>query len=480
MSFIPSSNTLNTATNRWFAQRYNVNNAWNFNGTNGNLNNNNVYNSNSVRAVSKLTQNITTKMETKEEMFRRLVGLYYETRKNKRNGKDSIAYEMDWLTNLYRDVLKREERSFRLDSNYAFLVSRPKWREIFATCFDGRLSDHELHHILEPLLEKELSSRTYNNRKGKGGMAAMNQVMEDIFEVSEGYTKEAWIIKVDVKGFFPNARWDVAEKLICDTLDKYLEDEDMKAYYKWLAMVSINANVAAHCERRTPIALWQEHIAPDKSIFSKLEGVGGAIGRLLWQMAMGLYLNDEVRWLNEYCQFRAVCFVDDIVIVVPADRKQYALEAVGELRRRIGKKGLQLNEKKFYCQPYWHGLEFLGSHIKPHRYHLNNTTYGNAIDRIKLFNAMADKRENLEHFISSVNSYTGLLKNRQDYGRMMKLVGMIDEEWWKYAEWDAARHCVVTRDGYKHKQLLAKKYHIKSKQKHGRKHHHHGRAGAAA
>jgi len=30
-----------TRTNRWLAQRYNVNNAWIFNGNNGNLNNNN-------------------------------------------------------------------------------------------------------------------------------------------------------------------------------------------------------------------------------------------------------------------------------------------------------------------------------------------------------------------------------------------------------------------------------------------------------
>ena len=43
-----------TSTNRWFAQRYNVNNAWNFNGNNGNLNNNNVNNTNQVGAVSKL------------------------------------------------------------------------------------------------------------------------------------------------------------------------------------------------------------------------------------------------------------------------------------------------------------------------------------------------------------------------------------------------------------------------------------------
>ena len=41
-----------TRTNRWFAQRYNVNNAWIFNGNNGNLNNNNVNNTNRCQAVA--------------------------------------------------------------------------------------------------------------------------------------------------------------------------------------------------------------------------------------------------------------------------------------------------------------------------------------------------------------------------------------------------------------------------------------------
>ena len=38
--------------NRWFAERYNVNNARNFNGNNGNLNNNNVNNTNRCQAVA--------------------------------------------------------------------------------------------------------------------------------------------------------------------------------------------------------------------------------------------------------------------------------------------------------------------------------------------------------------------------------------------------------------------------------------------
>jgi hypothetical protein len=44
--------SLRHSTNRWFAERYNVNNARNFNGNNGNLNNNNVNNGNRAQAVA--------------------------------------------------------------------------------------------------------------------------------------------------------------------------------------------------------------------------------------------------------------------------------------------------------------------------------------------------------------------------------------------------------------------------------------------
>lgn len=42
-------------SNRWFAERNNVNNAWNFNGNRGNLNTNNVTNTNTVQAFANPT-----------------------------------------------------------------------------------------------------------------------------------------------------------------------------------------------------------------------------------------------------------------------------------------------------------------------------------------------------------------------------------------------------------------------------------------
>ena len=47
-------------SNRWFAERYNVNNAWNFNGNNRNLNNNNVNNTNQVGAIANLLLTVIT------------------------------------------------------------------------------------------------------------------------------------------------------------------------------------------------------------------------------------------------------------------------------------------------------------------------------------------------------------------------------------------------------------------------------------
>lgn len=50
--FIAALNVTPTRTNRWWAARYNVNNAWIFNANNGNLNNNNVNNANRSQAVA--------------------------------------------------------------------------------------------------------------------------------------------------------------------------------------------------------------------------------------------------------------------------------------------------------------------------------------------------------------------------------------------------------------------------------------------
>lgn len=396
-----------------------------------------------------------------EERFVNLYRLMKKTRKNKRRGKDSVEFEANWAPLLVRALNDRDDRTLRILHNYAFLAPRPRWREIFATEFGGRMIDTEVCEVVIPEADKMLSPFTFNNRKGMGSQAAINQLIEHVFEVSEGYTKPTRIVKIDFSGYFPNAVWLIAEKVIDEVIDRTKLDEETKAYLKWLTMISIHCNPAAHCELRTAPYLWKEHIAPEKSIRTKPDGVGGAIGRQIWQAAMGLYINDEILWLTEECGIRLVCFVDDIVFVVPEERHQYLLSLLPELRRRLAKKDVTLNEKKFYDQPFYHGCEFLGSHIRPNRIHLNNKTYDNAIRSIEKMNESVHK--DIDAMVSVFNSYSGLLKNRTDYKRLLELRDKLSPEWWQWLEWDNKRKCITYKQGYSPNERLNNKYHLKLK-----------------
>lgn len=407
---------------------------------------------------------------TEETLTLWLIRIMYATRKNKRYGRDSIEFESQWVPELRRMARAMSERWFRVERNYAFLTSIPKWREIFATEFQGRMADHLLCDSLSPYIEQELHPRTFNNRKVMGSQAAINQVIEDICEVSQDYRQPCRVMKWDLKGFFPNANLDIMEGYFQQIIDQYSDSiirdydcEDMPDFLKWLAMVIIHCCPAKHCELRTPWRLWDEHIAPEKSLFNKPDGIGAPIGRMTSQTGMGLYLNDEIRWLNDDCGIRTTLFMDDGVMVVPESQHWYALSLLPQLRERLKAKGVRMNDRKFYDQPYEHGLEFLGTHVRPWALHLNNSTYGRGIDRIREYNAISneDKPFHLDRFISTVNSYTGMLKNRTDFRRCLQLRDTIADAWWQWLDWDYRRLCVVSKPEHGFRQRLNRKYHLK-------------------
>lgn len=396
----------------------------------------------------------------------------FTTRKNKRYGHDSIQFERHWVPLLCNMAHKLADKTFRVNENYAFLTSTPKWREIFATSFEGRMADHLLCDSLSVYIEQELHPRTFNNRVGKGSQAAINQVIEDIAEVTNGYREPARIIKWDLKGFFPNANLDVMCRMFHELIDKYSyqiaassKEDDMPEFLKWLAMVSIHCYPQQHCELRTPWHFWSEHIERHKSLFPKPPGTGAPIGRMTSQIGMGLYLNDEVIWLNEECCIRSTLFMDDCVMVVPERLHQYALSIFPELRYKLNAKCIKLNEKKFYDQPYQHGVEFLGSHIHPWSLILNDGTYQRALSRIEEYNRMPAnvKYLHIDNFISTVNSYTGLLKNRTSFRRILALRDAIHTDWWQWLEWDTHRQCIKSKPEHTFRARINNKYHLKLK-----------------
>lgn len=399
-----------------------------------------------------------------------LYTLLYSTmlaaRKTKRYGRDSVAFEVEWAPKIIRLAHALANRSYRVLHNYAFLVSVPKWREIFATDFETRTCDHLLVDSLSPYIERTLHPRTFNNRKGLGSSAAVDQVTQDILEVTNSYRLPCRVIKWDLKGFFPNAVCSVMVKMFENLIETYREEiaaeycEEFPDFLKWLAMVLIECNPAQHCELRTPPEWWT-NIAPEKSLFTKEPGIGVPIGRLTSQSGMGLYINDEVKWLNDECGIRTTVFMDDGVMVIPEHLHNYALSLIPELRERLRAKGVRMNDKKFYDQPWQHGYEFLGAHYHQNRVILNDKTFVRAMGAIREYNGLKKKYEKLDKFISTVNSYMGMLKTKNQLSRIYILRDAIAPVWWKYLYWSEKRKCVVSKPEHSYRARLQNKYKLK-------------------
>lgn len=358
--------------------------------------------------------------------------------------------------------LKRELSDHTFSpSAYTFIAPRPRPREVFACEMALRVVHHYIDIRLRPLIEDELTDRTFNNRIGFGCDAAVNRVAEDIAEVSRGFTRDAWIIKMDLSGYFPNASQDIVYRQLSGLVERRYEGDD-KDMLQYMILRSVFSYPTRHCYRKSPLWKWSA-IPDEKSLFKKPDGIGGAIGHLIWQNAMNYYLNDLDHFVIDDCGLRYVRFVDDMCIVT--DNKESTLVLVNDIRQRLAEFGCTLHPKKFYCQHYTKGVDFIGSRIKMDRVYASNRVLRNAHQAVRNFNK-SPRVTLLESFLSSMNSYFGILKTRNEYGNLCNLLDEISPKWLEYCYFDKGRKCLKAKAGFTHRELLSRKYHLKFKSKH--------------
>lgn len=387
-----------------------------------------------------------------------LIQAYYFARQNKRRSRDSVEFELRLEARLAKLCREVNERTYRANQNYTFVVTRPRPREIFAAEMELRTLHHYIDWRINPLLEQYYSDRTYNNRIGKGGWKCIQHVQSDMREASENWIQSAWVIKTDLTGCFPNANKDVAYKLLTDFIKEHYEGED-KDDLLWLIMIMVYANPQNHCYRRSSPQMW-EYISPEKSLFSKDPTHGFPIGNLLSQHAMNLYYTAIDKWVTEVCGLRYCRFVDDMYFV--ADNKEAFLAyMMPELRKRLAVIDSRLNERKFYCQEVKRGVECLGSVIKCERIYLGNRTVHRAFNKIRELNKIRNKEAHINRILDSFNSYSGLLKARNGYKILIRLRDELHKDWWQYVEFDEYRLCLVLKEEYNRRNQLNKKYNLK-------------------
>ncbi len=315
-----------------------------------------------------------------------------------------VAFEVDLYANLVRLNEQINSRSYTPLHNYSFMHRRnQKPREVFAAEPPLKIIMAFALSRLAPLIEAHLSPRTFNNRVGMGAHLAVNTLIQDIWEVSKGYTSPCWIIKIDYKGYFPNMNRDVAWKMVYDIVKNGYHRPDKPDVLYCLQMACFCTSERS--VRKSPLWEWVDYPSY-KSVYCRPDGIGGLIGFTFWQMIASLYPTSVDFWMAQNISRHFVRYVDDTVIVT--NNKEAALAQIPELRRRLAALGITLHPFKFYCQPYEHGVEFLGYHILPGRIHMKRRTIGRALAAAKRVGVGKSR------YIDSINSYLGLIKGTSD------------------------------------------------------------------
>ena len=89
-------------------------------------------------------------MITLENVF----NAYYDCRKNKRKTINQLKFEINYEAECVRLWKELNERTYEIGKSIAFIVTRPKKREVFAADFRDRVVHQLVINKLEPLFEE--------------------------------------------------------------------------------------------------------------------------------------------------------------------------------------------------------------------------------------------------------------------------------------------------------------------------------------
>mgnify|MGYP002724322381 CR=1 FL=1 len=387
-----------------------------------------------------VSASIVNKMVTSEGIFE----AYFNCRRGKRTTASAIAYEMDYEERLLNLKDRINDRTYVPTLSTCFVVTRPRYREVFASSFEDRIVHHYASLRLEPLFEEIFSDRTFNCRKGKGVLYGINVLKNDIIECSNNYTSDCYIMKLDLKGFFMSIDRPMLQEMVDDFIVQHYKGDDIEDL-RFVCRVMILHEPEKCCVRRSPLSFW-DNIPKSKSLFTNGDGKGAAIGNL-WAQLFANFLLDILDWFIEELGIRYHGrYVDDSYMIDKS--KEKLLSCIQPIRELLSSLGLSLNERKFYLQHYTKGVQFTGSIVKPYRTYCGKRTINNfkrAVVRLNCSKSLDEVRG----AVCSINSYLGLLRQHDEYNNRRKILGSIDSGMFKYVYIKGHHEVLALKSKYK-------------------------------
>ena len=288
-------------------------------------------------------------------------------------GKSKKPQVVEFAKNAESEILalSREihSRTYTPRSSTAFIVNVPVKREIFAAEFRDRVVHHFLFNQVNNWWDARFIEDNYSCRVGKGTLYGIRRLDHHIRSESQNYTRPAYILKLDILGYFMSlerkklyarAMWGLNRQFP----DKGYPYQICKFLWKEIIFNNPLENVVLNCPRSAWIGL-----PPAKSLFHQPKGRGIAIGNLTSQLLSNIYLDQLDRFIKLELGFKYYGrYVDDFYIV--SNNKNKLVEASRTIEQYVEYGlALKLHPHKRHLQECHRGVAFLGAVIYPYRIH---------------------------------------------------------------------------------------------------------------
>ncbi|HAT9434079.1 TPA: hypothetical protein JBC51_16190 [Legionella pneumophila subsp. pneumophila] len=357
---------------------------------------------------------------------------YVDCRKGKRNTMNALRFEVDYEDELLKLWSEIQSQTYQPGRSIAFIVNQPVKREIFAADFRDRVVHHLIINQLNPHFERVFINDSYSCRQGKGTHFGIKRASRFIRECSENDTRDCFILKLDIQGFFMAIDKGVLWARLHHFIEQYYPGDD-SGLLLFLCHKVLENNPTKNCFIKGGRKDWSD-LSPDKSLFHSRPFCGMPIGNLTSQIFANFYMNSFDHFMKYDLGLKYYGrYVDDFLVV--HQDKEYLKALIPIISEFLSiKLKLTLHPRKIYLQHHRKGVSFLGVHIKPHRILAGRRIKGNFYDAIARHNQVVQERkptkEEQAAFLCSMNSYLGIMKHCNTYGLRKKILIKHLSIWW--------------------------------------------------
>lgn len=362
---------------------------------------------------------------------------YLDARRFKRSTLAQLEFEEYQEVSLEGLVNALVTRTYKPLPAFCFITFDPVQREVFASQFPDRVVQHMLYNYLAPFFERLFIHDTYSCRLGMGTDYGVKRYCHHIRSVTDNYTKEAWILMVDLSGYFMS----IDKKLLFDTImyelrtkadrisDNHVQTWGEKLdidFCEYLLHCFLDRNPAKDRIKLGKPSNWVG-LPKNKQLEFSDEGIGVVIGDIISQLFSNINLNLTDQWAKRRMMLEHWGHYVDDHFVMSQD-----LDLLNRLKDEILPVAFKeiahvnVHPRKCHIVPADGATQFLGAYIKKGFMLPRQRTVDKFVMKMQQreYQLMIDTPtlQDLLDIRASVNSYLGILSHYKSFNLRKKYI----------------------------------------------------------